>query len=364
MAHLLEITVPRTTVATDPKPYTVYEILIRLSLQSLTLHKRYSDFINLHVTLKSQAGSAPPAPLPPKYYLSRTTNNKLLTESRRRGLEVYLQSILDAADSRWRETSAWRLFLNLPSNIVLKSSQASPQRILTGALADDGLVDPMAWLDVYRELQTILHEARQNVTARDGAGYVSVSHEKGTIVKKALVRAGILLTSLDQGLKSIQEEWGIEKLGEGEARRRKDLIVRARKERDDLDKLSTAIIKKRELDEVVGNKRFLGEGCAATVPGIASNTEVIKRGRIIGKETAATRELDNKRVLQLQQQMLQEQDDDIDLLAATVRRQKELATQINEELEVQTEMLDMVNEDATRLEGKVGVANNRVKGIH
>jgi len=46
-----------------------------------------------------------------------------------------------------------------------------------------------------------------------------------------------------------------------------------------------------------------------------------------------------------------------------VRRQKELGVKIQEELEVQNEMLGLVDEDVTRVEGKVAVANKRVGRI-
>jgi regulator of vacuolar morphogenesis len=61
--------------------------------------------------------------------------------------------------------------------------------------------------------------------------------------------------------------------------------------------------------------------------------------------------------------MMQEQDEDVDVLAAAVRRQKELGIQIQEELEVQKDLLGMLDEDVTRVQGKMDVARKRVNKI-
>ncbi|KAI8170441.1 hypothetical protein K4K54_007621, partial [Colletotrichum sp. SAR 10_86] len=59
-------------------------------------------------------------------------------------------------------------------------------------------------------------------------------------------------------------------------------------------------------------------------------------------------------------QMMSEQDEQVNTLAAIVRRQKEMGLQINDEVEAQTKMLDRVNEDADRVGGKIKVANRRI----
>jgi regulator of vacuolar morphogenesis len=80
-------------------------------------------------------------------------------------------------------------------------------------------------------------------------------------------------------------------------------------------------------------------------------------------ETDKTRELDNNGVLLLQKQEMQMQDTQIDQLAAIIRRQRDMGMQINEEVERQTEMLDRMDEDETRLQAKIKVANNRLKKL-
>ncbi|GKT88709.1 PX domain-containing protein [Colletotrichum tofieldiae] len=86
-------------------------------------------------------------------------------------------------------------------------------------------------------------------------------------------------------------------------------------------------------------------------------------GRVLGAplpENERTRELDNNGVVQLQRQMMSEQDEQVNTLAAIVRRQKEMGLQINDEVQEQTKMLDRLNEDADRVGGKIDVAKKRI----
>ena len=84
---------------------------------------------------------------------------------------------------------------------------------------------------------------------------------------------------------------------------------------------------------------------------------------MLGKESDQTRALGNQGVVQLQKQMMQEQDEDVMVLARAVARQKELGEQIQEELVVQNEMLGMLDEDVTRVQGKMDVARKRIGKI-
>jgi regulator of vacuolar morphogenesis len=352
----IEIKIPTASISNDPKPHTVYHISLRLPLQSFTLEKRYSEFTALHTTLAAQAGTAPPCELPPKTYFSSTTHNAALTETRRQGLEKYLQAINAHPSAQWRDTPAWRTFLNLPSNLSSKSSTATSLRSLPNA---SSVADPAVWLDTHRELKALLQEARLHVAARDKAESITATHEQRTEAKKALVRAGTLIATLDQGLKARGEEWGRERLGEGELRRRRDLVSSARKEKDDLENLLTAMAKKKELDDMVESKIVL----TSSGSGTERSGAAVGKGRVLGKETAKTRELDNRGVLQLQQQLMREQDEDLDVIAAAVRRQKELALQINEELEVQKDLLTLLDEDVDRVGGKIKIAGKRMDKI-
>lgn len=354
MAPSVEIAVPDTQNSNTTKPYTIYNITLRLPLRSFTVQKRYSDFIALHETLTSQADATPPASLPRKSWFSRTTSNPQLTEERRKGLEHYLRTINEASDTRWRNTSAWRTFLNLPSTTA--SANSSTATGLHSALTGPGvggapISDPTIWLDCHRDLKAQLHDARLHLTRRDQATKAQEQHDSSAQAKRFLVKAGSLISALDQGLKD--GRGGGEKLGEGELRRRRDLVQSARKEKEGLENLLNAMAAKSKLDTTV----------ATVQQKQALVGTQLKQGRVLGKETARTRELDNQGVLQLQKQLMQDQDLDVEDLRKIVARQKELGVAINNELEVQNEMLNMVDDDVTRVQGKVDIAKKRIGKI-
>lgn len=181
-----------------------------------------------------------------------------------------------------------------------------------------------------------------------------------------------MIVALEESLKEIGSvRYTGEKLGEGEMRRRRDLIAAAKKEREGLERLQSAMAAKSVLDRQVAsadpkgellNAREAGNGPAR--PSIhTKSSRFTGGGRVLGKETDRTRERDNQGVLQLQRQMMEEQDEDVNILAQAVARQKELGVQIQEELELQNEMLGMLDEDVTRVQGKIDVARKRVNEI-
>lgn len=356
MASPVEISIPNTSISSTSKPYTLYNITLRLPLRSFIIQKRYSEFVLLHSTVTSQAGAAPPATLPQKTWFSRTVSSPELTEERRKGLEAYLRTINTADNQRWRNTSAWRTFLNLPSNTSFKSSLNSTLHV-TGHGAQ--ITDPVVWLDQFRELKSQLHDARLNLTRRDQATAAKSQHEAGSEAKKYLVRAGSTLSALEQGLKNLSSDaWGGEKLREGELRRRKDLLASARREKEGLESLLSAMITKSHVDQTVAAAQE-----KAQLTGSSKNHQNNAKptgGRILGRETDRTRVLDNQGVLQLQKQLMEEQDEDVMVLAQAVARQKELGMAIHQELKVQNEMLGMLDEDVDRVQGKVDVAQKRL----
>ncbi|KAI1378429.1 Phox-like protein [Hypoxylon crocopeplum] len=362
MAPPAEITIPTTSLQTprdNSKPYTLYNITLRLPLRTFVVQKRYSDFAALHQALTSLVGTPPPAPLPGKSWFKSTVNSPELTEDRRLGLESYLRAIAESPDRRWRDTPAWRTFLNLPSISSTGNSAASVRAgygIPNGDAANAAAAqDPGTWLDLHGEMKRDLQEARRCLAKRDSATDNSTALEAGSAAKKALVKAGGLLTVLINGLRAMQDA---RRLGEGEIRRRKDLLAAARVEREDLDKLSTAVSAAMKASQ-------------RAMPSAADKTALIgngpkTRGRVLGvplPETERTRELDNQGVVQLQRQMMKEQDEDVEGLTKIIRRQREMAEAIHREVEEQTVMLDHVNEQADVVSTKVNVAKNRTKKL-
>ncbi|PYH40970.1 uncharacterized protein BP01DRAFT_419089 [Aspergillus saccharolyticus JOP 1030-1] len=388
-----------TDISTTSPPFTIYNITLRLPLRSFTISKRYSDFTTFHTTLLNQTNAAPPAPLPPKSWLSSTVKNATFRESRRQALETYLRAINEAEDPRWRNSPAWRAFLNLPSlgpnsagtangdhstatSARLHAAITEPGSITIAANQsnENTITDPTLWLDCFRDMKGHLHDARLHLTRRDQETTPQRQHESSARAKSSLVRAGSLIAALETGLKNISsaaaaghggggssashQDDGGPRLGEGEIRRRRDLLINARKEKDGLEDLLNAMAAKSRIDSAVASiqdKEALMN--VAATAGSKGKKAVRASGRVLGRETERTRELDNTGVLQLQKQMMQDQDVAVEELMRIVNRQKELGIAINNELVVQNELLKLTDEDATRLGDKIDIGKKRIGKI-
>lgn len=364
MAPNVEIAIPTTALSHTSPPHTIYHITLRLPLRSFTVSKRYSDFLTFHSALTNQTAAQPPVSLPSKSWFSNTVSNDRFREERRRGLEQYLRAINEAPDGRWRTSSAWRAFLNLPTAATASTNGASNTSArLHAAITDPSstnapITDPTLWLDYYRDMKAYLHDARLQLSRRDQETTPQKQHESSAQAKSSLVRAGSMITTLEEGLKSLGgrgtqsgESSTSSSLGDGEIRRRKDLLINARKEKDGLEDLLHAMATKSRLDHAVASiqdKDALlraGNGDAASGNGRRAPA---RSGRVLGKETERTRELDNEGVLQLQRQTMQDQDQSVEELMKIIIRQRELGTAIHEELEVQNELLKLADEDTDR----------------
>lgn len=354
----------------DGKPYTQYHIMLQLPLRKHEIKKRYSDFVALHAAIVSETASAPPATLPAKSWLRNTLKSEALTEDRRKGLEKYIKSVIEADDARWRSSSAWRNFLNLPNG----NTPTATSNIVSQRQSGPGSVNvPNRWLDMHRDLKSQIQAARQQLKQRETATTLQSQHALSAEAKASLVRAATSIAQLEDGLKVVaaasrgdEAGWGGgKKLGEGEIRRRRDLIGAAKKEVEALEGVLKSMAVQSARATSSSNK-----GVAATSgdkEGLWKGTSVAKPSvRVLGgplKETERTRELNNSGVLQLQKQVMQEQDEDVLSLGKTVAKLKDMGIMINEELTIQNEMLGLVEQDVDRVQGKVDIARRRIGKI-
>ena len=149
------------------------------------------------------------------------------------------------------------------------------------------------------------------------------------------------------------------------------MLASAKREREGLENLLNAMSQKSQLDKTIAaasastrdKAALLSSGASSSFNTNNATKPTPSSGRVLGKETSKTRALDNQGVLQLQQQMMQEQDADVMVLAQAVSRQKELGVAIQEELEVGDKLLEMLGEDVDRVQGKMDVARKRVDKI-
>ncbi|KAF3928971.1 Syntaxin-52 [Dactylella cylindrospora] len=344
-----QISIPSFTTEALPKPHTVYIISIRLPLRSFSLKKRYSDFTQLHADLTSAVGIGPPASIPPKTFFRSTVSDTDLAEERRKALEQYLLAIQSAQDSRWRDSPPWRQFLTISSSTSNhETSQSAVLSSHLNPLGPDSLKDPVLWLDTYREMKGSLQDARSEISRRDQSFSTVDQHDASAAAKKALTKVSILLDGLEKGLGLISKNSGSGLLGDGEIRRRKDLLTSGVKERDALDALANNVSTKK----LYGEHRLPEATVVGTAlrpnPGRVQNRSV---GRVLGApmpETEHTRQLDNSGVLQLQQEIMRTQDEGLEMLLKAVGRQKQLGLEIGNELDDQNEFLDELGDDVDR----------------
>lgn len=357
----LQLTIPKTSeVVSLGKPHTLYHVLLRLPIRSYNVKKRYSDFLALHDNLSAHTGHPPPFPLPKKLYFSTTVGNPALTEERRVALESYLGAILTSPDSRWRDSPAWCSFLSLPAS--WSSTSSHPTAVYTSGFSSGPITDPTIWLDSHRELKTMLHDARIFLLHRDQACAISEQHEASASAKRCLVKASALISALDSGLYEVTTGRNSEKhTGDGEIRRRRDLVAAARQERDGLEDLANSLSAKAHALPSASSAPTAERSALFGGNGGRSGAR-----RVLGaplQETQTTRELENVGVLQLQQQMMQDQDQGLEGLLKIVRRQKEMGIAIGAELETQTQMLGDLGEDVDKMSRKTEVAKKRADRI-
>ncbi|KAF2428783.1 hypothetical protein EJ08DRAFT_591937 [Tothia fuscella] len=346
------LAIPTTTISASDKPYTLYNITIHTPLRTQTIQKRYSDFVELNNALTSAIG-APPANIPAKSWFSRTINNPQFTEQRRKGLEDYLKAIEAAPDPKWRNHGLYKSFLGMappPTTEPKLHKSGTQQDEDNNTFEAKPTMSSQQWLDLHSQLKQYIQESRMCLTRRDQASTATQQHEASAQAKKWLVKAHTMILRLEEGLK------GMKGHGDGELRRRRDLLTRARKEREALEGVCSAW--------TVNGSRDVASGYKNSSSSAAGNASTNGHGGAPAKETERTRELDNQGVLQLQQQVMQEQDMDVEDLTKVVRRMKEMGVAINEELVEQSQLLGMVDEDVDRVAGKIDVAKKRIRKIN
>ena len=380
MATSFDVSINAVSINPIPKPHTIYHVQLRLPLRSYTVLKRYSEFRKLYEDMEQEIGEAPPFRLPPKQFFSRSTNNAELTEHRRLELEQFLQDINASPDARWRLSNPWKKFLNLSplagnpggegkrnDNILPSSSNKNyPSRSM---LSGKTISNPVLWLNTLHEVKADLHQARKYISDRDTlTSSSSVSAKTGILesrsasaeAKKCLVQCATKVVILQRGLKDIAEY-----VGQGELRRRTDMLNIVKKERDGLESLLTTISQKGPSlpgDDLEDQDRsaLLGASDRGILGSVASSAK-----RVLGplRETSETRPLDNRGLMQLQMQRMQDQEDSLLEFSKILGRQKQIGIEINEELEIQNEMLRMLDEDVERSDAKIGRADRRLRKI-
>ena len=204
-------------------------------------------------------------------------------------------------------------------------------------------------MEIHKQAKVLLQDARQHLSRRSTAPTIKDQHSASAAAKRCLVLAGTKVTTLQNTLNSIEQDHGRTNMGEGEVRRRRDLIRELNAEILGLERLSQAIATQRTTSST-SNPLFNKPPQNPT-----------SSRRVFGApvETERTKGVDNVGVLQLQTQVMKEQDDHMDDILKQVRRTRVVAEQIHEELDSQVELLGGLEEDLDRFGNKIKRATKR-----
>ena len=170
------------------------------------------------------------------------------------------------------------------------------------------------WLEVHKQAKILLQDARQHLSRRSTAPTIKDQHSASAAAKRCLVLAGTKVTSLQNGLNESDHGKGM--IGEGEMRRRRDLIR----------ELNTEIIGLERLSQTIATQRT-----TLSIPNASDNPSnplftqqqqqsSVSTRRVFGApppETERTKGLDNAGVLQLQTTIMKEQDEQMDDISKT-----------------------------------------------
>lgn len=336
----VQVNVTHTSTSDDGK-YTIYHILVKTGTRSFTLQKRYTDFSTLRNELESLYSDKIPYPFPKKTFLRKTVSDKRLAEERRIELEKFLQdAINDKVNIKWKKSLPFREFLNLPPGAFSNTSEATKERVnaawtLSSTKNDEPITDVTIWIDTIRETKATFQEARSKIFVDSGEA------------RKGLILGRARFEGLKKGLEVVTKE-GV--IGSGEAKRRLELLNSLEREHRDLEVL---------LSSVSSNP---SESLAIYKTPLQQTKKQLFKGRVIGEpqETERTRGQDNQQLLQMQKQDFKNQDQELEQLGSVIRKQKELAVAINEELQLQNELLDELDGEVDRVGNKLHYAQKRV----
>ena len=366
MTAIQSISIKGTADKLSPKPHTVYEIHIQASIRSWSTWRRYSEFVDLNDEFTKSTGASPPAPLPPKHAwtLRSSFHNAPLIEERKKGLETYLRAIIASKDSQWRDHYAFRQFLG----VVVKN--APPTGAASGLDKNAGETNTRrftsaTWIEEHTDLQILVRDIRASLNKRDSlwdAGDMRASSSANVSAKRQLADLVERIGVLAKGLEALGEAGMIQ----GEMQRRTDMVARLQDDCEKLGKIVAAArqnVRPRPASAFIESSinpaeraALLGGGSGSPPDHARPVTRIFGAPQPQPRETAETRPLDDHGLLQLQKNKVEHQDEQLNNLSSVLKRQLHIGVAIHTEIEEQNKILDELNTDVDRVQGKIGTA--------
>ena len=295
--------------------------------------------------------------------LLSSASDQTFLDDRQRGLERFLRLIVSSpaeAAEAYRNSHTFKAFLEAPS--IGKSADTTQETRWTSA----------SWLDEHQALENVAKDIQSLLTRRETLadhGDATASHQASVDAKKLLASLVNRLTALTKGLNSVAASTnGTSAMSEGEVRRRSDMMVRLQDRAQVLGKLA-ATTNTAQRASARNSTNTVSSAARDTLLETSSSSRPSKPvTRVLGarkpvEETVETRGLNNMGLLQLQQQEVDQQDSRLESLTSVIRRQRELATAINVELEQQNEILDGLSTDVDKTQGKLANAKKQMRKL-
>ncbi|WWD22381.1 hypothetical protein CI109_106872 [Kwoniella shandongensis] len=363
MSDIQSISIISTKTVDVPKLHTVYVIQITTPTRTWTVDRRYNDFVALHAELKSSTGKEPPSPLPQKHWnLMRSLGDEKTIRERRLLLEQYLRSILSTKTPIFRQAYTFSDFLSLPtSSTSASNAHHAPSSSFTA----------QSWLLEHTAIQTLLRSARSALLKRDALASMSDpsgSRSAGVEAKRTLKEVETRIGVLETGLKGL-----VGSLGEGERKRREEMVEGLRVEKLNLGRMAEAGVKagsgsafSSRSSPSPSSSAFAPTSSASSMPGALPQSAA--PGRVFGskpppQETSTTRPLDDRGLLQLQQTQMGNQDEQLKELSNILQRQRKMGEVIHQEIEEQNELLDEVESGVDKTGRKLGKAKREMNRL-
>lgn len=317
------ISIPDTTVDNN---VTFYCIKISLPLRSISVSRRYTDFVNLTDGLCRDLGISRkdfPYPLPPKAGLFGSKSTVIADRKVR--LSTFLNSVI--RDREVQNSPRVHRFLELPVNFRFTTDHFKELGKNVSGIGDSDGIDSLQWLSYFRHV-------RSSISALPKPTDLGSRLETRESLSKNILPS---LEKLSSSLGALADSGAIDK---SELSKRTALLLGLQAEIE----------------------KHTATGSNTTVPQTTLG-RIFSMAREPPQETDKTMALDNRQLLQQQQLVHKQQDQELEQLRKIIGRQKQIGEAIHREVEEQNEMLDEFSAEVEASSDKLKSARSRARQI-
>jgi regulator of vacuolar morphogenesis len=260
---------------------------------------------------------------------------------------------LTTKDDRWRKAYTFLDFLAVSSNTRQgnQPTQGESSSSSSSVVPPPSTFTPQSWLSESTNLQSLLRLTRSALLKRDALASMadaSGSRSSGIEAKRLLKEASNRLDGLESVLAGL-------KVGDGEKRRREEVVDNLKVERENLRRMIDAGVRTNR-DPSTTTSAISNTSNQSMPGGLFSGMPAPQPGRVFGRkaeETAETRPLEDRQLLQLQQSKMEGQDQQLGELSKVLLRQRKMGEEIHQEIGEQTDMLEDIDQEVGKVGGKL-----------